>query len=73
MFQFIYLSVLLSRKVSHHEKNNYSYVARWGSACGIPFDSKAYLEKHRQFDWMDGLLHDRQTQPWTSFKADEDK
>jgi hypothetical protein len=50
-----------------------SFVARWGSACGIPFDAKAFLEKHQQFDWMNGLLKDRPTQPWTLFKAGEDK
>jgi hypothetical protein len=50
-----------------------SFVARWGSACGIPFDAKAFLEKHQQFDWMSGLLKDRPTQPWTSFKAGEVK
>lgn len=32
-----------------------SFVARWGSACGTPFDAKSYLEKHQQFDWMDCL------------------
>ena len=50
-----------------------SFVARWGSACGIPFDAKAFLEKHQQFDWMNGLLQDRPSQPWTLFKAGEDK
>jgi hypothetical protein len=50
-----------------------SFVARWGSACGIPFDAKGYLGKHQQFDWMNGLLKDRPAQPWTSFKAGEDK
>ena len=50
-----------------------SFAARWGSACGTPFDAKAYLEKHQQFDWMNRLLFDRPTQPWTTFKAGEDK
>jgi hypothetical protein len=50
-----------------------SFVARWGSACGIPFNAKAYLEKHQQFDWMTGLIKDRPTQPWTTFKAGEVK
>jgi Phospholipase B len=50
-----------------------SFVARWGSACGIPFDAKAYIEKHQQFDWLSGLIKDRPTQPWTLFKAGEDK
>ena len=50
-----------------------SFDARWGSACGIPFDAKAFIGKHQQFDWMNGLLKDRPTQPWTTFSAGEDK
>lgn len=50
-----------------------SFIARWGSACGLPFNAKAYLEKHPQFDWMNGLLKDRPTQPWTTFRAGETK
>ena len=50
-----------------------SFIARWGSACGIPFDAKSYLDKHQQYDWMNGLLVDRPTQPWTFFKAGETK
>lgn len=50
-----------------------SFIARWGSACGLPFDAKAFLKEHPQFDWMNGLLKDRPTQPWTSFKAGEIK
>jgi hypothetical protein len=50
-----------------------SFIARWGSACGMPFDAKVFLEKHPQFYWMNGLLKDRPTQSWTSFKAGETK
>jgi hypothetical protein len=50
-----------------------SFVARWGSACGMPFKGDEFLEKHPQFDWMAGLLKDRPTQPWTIFKAGETK
>jgi len=48
-----------------------SFVARWGAACGTPFDAKKFLELHPQYDWMNGLLKDRPTQPWTVFKAGE--
>jgi len=34
------------------------------------FDAKAFLEKHPQYDWMTGLLKDRHTQPWTTFKPE---
>src|SRR5512133_1552919 len=50
-----------------------SFVARWGSACGTPFSARAYLEKHPQFDWMEGLVKDRPAQPWSLFKAGEVK
>jgi len=50
-----------------------SFVARWGSACGLPFNANKFLEDHPQFDWMNGLLKDRPTQPWTIFKAGEIK
>jgi len=48
-----------------------TFVARWGSACGLPFSEKIFLENHSQFDWLNGLLKDRPTQPWTTFKAGE--
>jgi hypothetical protein len=48
-----------------------SFVARWGAACGTPFDAKKFLEQHPQYDWMDGLLKDRPSQPWAVFKAGE--
>jgi len=50
-----------------------SFAARWGSACGIPFNAKDFLEKHPQFDWMNGLIKDRPFQPWTVFSAGETK
>ncbi len=52
---------------------NMSFVARWGSPCGMPFDANKFLEEHPQFDWAKGLLKDRPTQPWTTFKAGEIK
>jgi hypothetical protein len=48
-----------------------SFMARWGSACGIPFDANAFLKAHSQYYWMDGLLKNRPTQQWTIFKAGE--
>jgi hypothetical protein len=48
-----------------------SFAARWGSACGMPFDARGYLEAHPQFDWMTGLIKDRPTRPWTVFIAGE--
>jgi hypothetical protein len=48
-----------------------SFMAKWGSACDLPFDAKAFLEEHPQYDWAKGLFKDRPTQPWTTFKAGE--
>jgi hypothetical protein len=48
-----------------------SFLARWGSSCGMAFDAKKYLEAHPQFEWMTGLLKDRPSQPWVEFKAGE--
>ena len=48
-----------------------SFVARWGSACGLPFNAQKFLSAHSQFDWMEGMLKDRPSQPWVSFKAGE--
>ena len=50
-----------------------SFIARWGSACGTPFDAASFLDRHTQFEWMQGLLKDRPTRPWTIFKAGETK
>jgi hypothetical protein len=50
-----------------------SFSARWGSACGRPFDGAKFLEDHPQYYWLEGLLPDRPTQPWTTFKAGEKK
>jgi hypothetical protein len=47
-----------------------SFVARWGNSSGMPFDASAFLAEHPQWDYLDGYLEDRPTQPWTLFKAD---
>jgi hypothetical protein len=48
-----------------------SFIAKWGSACDLPFDAKAFLEEHQQYEWTKGLMKDRPTQPWTVFKSGE--
>jgi hypothetical protein len=50
-----------------------SFAARWGSACGTPFDAEKFLEQHPQFDWMTGILKSRPSQSWTEFRAGEKK
>ncbi|MGB2910839.1 MAG: hypothetical protein WBB55_09685, partial [Anaerolineales bacterium] len=48
-----------------------SFWARWGNSSGMPFDAEKYLAEHIQWDYLDGYLKDRPTQPWTQFKAGE--
>src|SRR5438477_4647795 len=48
-----------------------SFAARWGSACGRPFDAGKFLAAHPQYDWMKDLLQSRPAQAWTTFRAGE--
>jgi hypothetical protein len=48
-----------------------SFAARWGAACGAPFDAGKFLAAHPQFDWMHDILKSRPAQPWTDFTAGE--
>jgi hypothetical protein len=52
---------------------NMSFSARWGSACGTPFDAEKFLTAHPQFDWMKDILASRPSEPWTDFSAGEIK
>jgi hypothetical protein len=46
---------------------NWQLWAKWGSSCDRNFVAWEFLEKHTQFDWMDGYLKDLPAQPWTVF------
>lgn len=48
-----------------------SFAARWGAACGRPFDAEKFLAAHPQFEWMRGVLRSRPAEPWTVFRAGE--
>jgi hypothetical protein len=47
-----------------------SFAGRWGSGCGTPFDAGAFLERHAQFGWLEGLLFSRPSHPWTTIRTD---
>jgi len=47
-----------------------SFVARWGNSSGMPFDAAAFFLAHPQWNYLEGYVKDRPTQPWTEFKAD---
>ena len=49
---------------------NLSLVARWGNSSGMPFDAAAFFQAHPQWNYLDGYVQDRPTQPWTRFRAD---
>jgi hypothetical protein len=46
-----------------------TFSARWGSACGTPFDARAFLHDHPQFKWMAGILKSRTAHGWANFTA----
>ncbi len=50
---------------------NWQFWAKWGSSCDIGFDAKQFLEKHTQYDWLQGYLKDLPAKPWTIFPAKE--
>jgi hypothetical protein len=47
------------------------FVGRWGSADGMPFSASKFLKAHPQYDWQEGILKDRPSQPWVEFRAGE--
>ncbi len=48
-----------------------SFDARWGSSCGMAFNAEKFLAAHPQFDWMEGILKDRPSEGWKTFRAGE--
>ena len=48
---------------------NLGFWARFGRACGEPFNAREFLEKNPQWNGLRGYLKDRPTQTWTLFKA----
>jgi hypothetical protein len=46
---------------------NWQIWAKWGSSCDIGFNAEEFLEKHTQYDWLQGYLKDIPAEPWTIF------
>jgi hypothetical protein len=57
--------------LAHVAAERMFFAARWGSACGTPFDAKKFLAVNPQFDWMESILRSRCSHPWTDFHAGE--
>lgn len=53
--------------VSSEMAKNWQFWAKWGHPCGIDFNAKEFLEKHPQYDWLEGYLKDLKANPWTIF------
>lgn len=52
---------------------NWRFWAKWGSSCDIGFSAKEFLEKHTQYDWLEGYLKDLPAEPWTIFPTKKDE
>ena len=39
----------------------------FGRADGVPFDAEEFLRLHPQWNWQEGYLESRPSQPWTEF------
>ena len=50
---------------------NMSFMARWGSSCGTPFDKDDFINRNLQWKRFGPYLHDRPSEPWTHFKIGE--
>jgi hypothetical protein len=68
---FLPLGAYDAKIVDSEMAKKMSFLARWGSGCGTPFDAERFLEEHPQFDWMAGLIKDRPSRPWVEFSAGE--
>jgi hypothetical protein len=52
---------------------NMSFLLRWGSSCGTPFDVDKFCSENRIWDYLKPYLHDRPQQPWTTFSILKNK
>ena len=48
---------------------NMSFMAKWGSSCGIGFDTNAFIKQNMQWKRLGPYLLDRPSRPWTLFKS----
>jgi hypothetical protein len=53
--------------VDSNMAKNFKLWAKWGSSCDIGFNAKEFLDKHPQYEWLNGYLKDLPAEPWTIF------
>ena len=46
------------------------FMGIWGSSCGTPFYKDAFCERNMQWEMLKPHLHDRPSQPWTTFESE---
>lgn len=51
--------------VSSTLARNFNFWGKFGRSCDIPFNANQFFKLHPQWDWQQGYLIDRPTQPWT--------
>jgi hypothetical protein len=61
------IGALDGKVVDSKMAKDWKIMAKWGSSCNIGFDSQKFLERHTQYDWLEGYLKDLPAEPWTVF------
>ena len=55
--------------ISSNLAREMKFMGIWGSSCGTPFYKDAFCERNLQWEPLKPYLHDRISQPWTTFSA----
>ena len=45
--------------------------AKWGGSCDAGFNAADFLQRHPQYDWLQGHLPDLPPKPWTVFPPEQ--
>jgi len=54
--------------ISSNLAREMKFMGIWGSSCGTPFYKDAFCERNMQWEPLKPYLHDRVSQPWTTFE-----
>jgi hypothetical protein len=55
--------------ISSNLAREMTFMGIWGSSCGTPFYKDAFCERNLQWEPLKPYLHDRISQPWTTFES----
>ena len=56
-----------AKAVDGHMAEKMQIWAAMGHPCGNDFIAAAFMKAHPEYGWMNGLLRDLKSQPWTNF------